>query len=81
MRNGVERRESAKGRKVKFVRLLGAHLNTGIINVGELRASAKHFLSFKDHLWVLQRNGTVCRSDSINEKLNWKKREDTGEEE
>lgn len=41
MRNGVERGESAKGRKVKFVRLLGAALNTGIINVVERKALAQ----------------------------------------
>lgn len=41
MRNGVERGERAEGRKVKFVRLLGAALNTGIINVVERRALAQ----------------------------------------
>lgn len=44
-----------KGRKVKFVRLLGAALNTGIINVVERGALAKHSLLFKGHLWVLER--------------------------
>lgn len=44
-----------EGRKVKFVRLLGAALNTGIINVVERRALAEHSLLFKGHLWVLER--------------------------
>lgn len=38
---------SEEGRKVKFVRLLGAALNTGIINVVERRALAEHSLLFK----------------------------------
>ena len=41
-----------EGRKVKFVRLLGAALNTGIINVVERRELAEHSLLFKGHLWV-----------------------------
>lgn len=86
MRNGVERGERAEGRKVKMVRLLGAALNTGIINVVERRALAQLSLLFKDHLWVLGREksgkretGTGHQSDSINEKLSWKKRGHTGE--
>lgn len=86
MRNGVERGESAKGRKVKFARLLGAALNTGIINVVERRALAQLGPLFRDHLWVLERDkmvkresGTGRQSDSVNEKLSWKEGRDTGE--
>lgn len=55
MRNRVKRGEEREGRKVKFVRLLGAALNTGIINVVERRALAQRCLLFKGHLWVLER--------------------------
>lgn len=68
------------------MRLLGAALNTGIINVVERSALAEHSLLFKDHLWVLERErlgkrqtGTGRQSDSFNEKLSLKKRGDTGE--
>lgn len=67
-----------EGKKVKFVRLLGATLNTRIINVVERRALAEHSLLFKGHLWVLregeirQERGTGGQSDSINEKLSRK---------
>lgn len=81
MRNGVRRGEVCEGRKVKFVHLLGAALNTGIINVIERRALAEHSLLFKGHLWVLERGksgkrgrerrGQGWQSDSINEKLSW----------
>lgn len=39
---------------MKFVRFLGAALNTGIINVVERGALAERSLLFKDHLWVLE---------------------------
>lgn len=45
---------------MKFVSLLGAALNTGIINVVERIALAEHSLLFKGHLWVLD-EGEICR--------------------
>lgn len=42
---------------MKFVRLLGAVLNTGIINVVERGALTEHSLLFKGHLWVLREGG------------------------
>lgn len=60
MRNGVECGDREReGRRVKFAHLLGAALNTGIINVVERGAFAEHGLFFtfifKGHLWVLER--------------------------
>lgn len=39
-----------EGRRVKFARLLGAALNTGIINVVERGAFAEHGLFFYFHI-------------------------------
>lgn len=46
---------------MKFVRLLGAALNTGIINVVERIALAEHSFLFKGHLWVLEREKSAKR--------------------
>lgn len=37
---------------MKFVRLLGAVLNSGVINVVERRVHTEQSISFKGHLWV-----------------------------
>lgn len=57
---GMREGWSEVGRNVKFVHLLGAVLNSGVINVVERRVLTKHSLLFKGHLWVLQR-GKSCK--------------------
>lgn len=56
-----EKRERAKGRKVKFARLLGAALNTGIINEVERTALAKHCLCLEKLAKKMDRSRVTVR--------------------